>query len=216
MKFKIVFFFIASLALTACATVQQYSEYPNNKINQSTDTSIKFDPQNSQLHYKKGIELLTGGNESDLRLAKVAFQIALRESPNDPDYYKALAATLQKLGDQKSSLSALLKSQQLVPKDEIAFDKIALQAFRAGYFPMSYSALNEAASTPEIEKLRAAFSEGSIKIQNLIDVEKDFLSPDGAGELIKDEAYFTEETHCSSNLGKKNNIPGKFHFPTKI
>jgi len=74
MKFKIVFFFIASLALTACATVQQYSEYPNNKINQSTDTSIKFDPQNSQLHYKKGIELLTGGNESDLRLAKVAFQ----------------------------------------------------------------------------------------------------------------------------------------------
>jgi tetratricopeptide (TPR) repeat protein len=188
MKFKIVFFFIASLALTACATVQQYSEYPNNKINQSTDTSIKFDPQNSQLHYKKGIELLTGGNESDLRLAKVAFQIALRESPNDPDYYKALAATLQKLGDQKSSLSALLKSQQLVPKDEIAFDKIALQAFRAGYFPMSYSALNEAASTPEIEKLRAAFSEGSIKIQNLIDVEKDFLSPDGAGELIKDES----------------------------
>ena len=53
---------------------------------------------------------------------------------------------------------------------------------------MSYSALNEAASTPEIEKLRAAFSEGSIKIQNLIDVEKDFLSPDGAGELIKDES----------------------------
>ncbi len=61
----------------------------------STDASIKFDPQNSELHYKKGLELLNSGNETDLRLAKVAFQIALRENPNDPDYYQALAATRQ-------------------------------------------------------------------------------------------------------------------------
>ena len=102
----------------------------------STDTSIKFDPQNSELHYKKGVELLSSGNDADLRLAKVAFQIALRENPNDPDYYQALATTLQQLGDEKGSLSAFLRSQQLIPKDQVAYDKIAALAFRAGYFPI--------------------------------------------------------------------------------
>tara|TARA_B110000977_G_C10672819_1_gene336358 strand:+ start:261 stop:542 length:282 start_codon:yes stop_codon:yes gene_type:complete len=36
------------------------------------------------------------------------------------------------------------------------------------------------------------------------------------GELIKDGAYFAEETHCSFHLGKENNIPRKLHLPTKI
>ena len=87
---------------------------PETKL--STYTSIKFDPQNSELHYKKGVELLNSGNEGDLRLAKVAFQIALRENPNEPDYYQALAATLQQLGDDKGSLLAFLRSQQLIPQ----------------------------------------------------------------------------------------------------
>jgi len=126
----------------------------------STDTSIKFDPQNSELHYKKGVELLSSGNDADLRLAKVAFQIALRENPNDPDYYQALATTLQQLGDEKGSLSAFLRSQQLIPKDQVAYDKIAALAFRAGYFPMSYTAMKHAKSTEQLAQLQIAFKGG--------------------------------------------------------
>jgi len=174
MSFKFISTCAVSLTLVGCGITLPASQGSIPEIEQNTATSIKFDPQNSELHYKKGMELLSSGNDADLRLAKVAFQIALRENPNDPDYYQALAATLQQLGDEKGSLSAFLRSQQLIPKDQVAYDKIAALAFRAGYFPMSYTAMKHAKSTEQLAQLQKAFKGGSIKIKNLADVETDF------------------------------------------
>jgi tetratricopeptide (TPR) repeat protein len=182
MRPKIFFFGVAFLALSGCASMKTISQKTTPETEISTDASIKFDPQNSELHFKKGVELLSSGNDADLRLAKVAFQIALRENPNDPDYYQALAATLQQLGDEKGSLSAFLRSQQLIPKDEVDYDKIAALAFRAGYFPMSYTAMKNAQSSEQLEQLQKAFKGGSIKIKNLSDVETDFQLPSDTPE----------------------------------
>lgn len=182
MRFKIFFIGVAFLALSGCASMKTISQKTTPETETSTDASIKFDPQNSELHYKKGVELLSSGSDADLRLAKVAFQIALRENPNDPDYYQALAATLQQLGDEKGSLSAFLRSQQLIPKDEVDYDKIAALAFRAGYFPMSYTAMKNAQSSEQLEQLQKAFKGGSIKIKNLADVETDFQLPSDTPE----------------------------------
>ncbi len=179
MSCKIICICVACLVLSGCTTMETISQNTTPETKLSTDTSIKFDPQNSELHYKKGVELLNSGNEGDLRLAKVAFQIALRENPNEPDYYQALAATLQQLGDDKGSLLAFLRSQQLIPQSEVAYDKIAAKAFRAGYFPMSYTALKHAKSSVDLARLNEAFTGGSIKINNLVDVDTDFqLSSD--------------------------------------
>ena len=78
MSFKFIYTCAVSLTLVGCGIELPASQDPTPEIEQNTDTSIKFDPQNSELHYKKGMELLSSGNDADLRLAKVAFQIALK------------------------------------------------------------------------------------------------------------------------------------------
>lgn len=177
-KGRIMNYFRASLyavslsALIGCTDLELGNQTASDDST-SISQSIIADPQNSLLHYQKGVDLLQFGGETDARLAQVAFKVALRENPNEPRYYKALAAALQKLGDQKESLIALLRSQELMEKSHVDFESIALQAYRAGYFSMSFSALQAVAdkSSPAAQALTEAFSGSRIDIANLTGVE---------------------------------------------